>query len=130
MATRMNQNPERRRAPRTDERISLAITGTDGVVQTETKNISASGAYCTINKFIAPMTKLEMQFDLPDGNKRTTIRCSGVVVRVEPVISSADRGLYNVAIFFNGLSEQNRQSISRFVQQRLAKNIPGSSAKP
>ena len=125
MATRMN--PERRRSPRADERISLAITGIDGVIQIETKNISASGAYCTTKKFIPPMTKLAIQFELPDGLKRTTVRSSGVVVRVEPVVSSPDRGLYNMAIFFSDLPEQSRQSISHFVRQRLAKNVSGPS---
>lgn len=128
MATRMNPSPERRRAPRADERITLAITGADGVIQTETKNISASGAYCTTNKFIPPMTKLQVRFDLPDGSKRTTIHCLGVVVRVEPVISVPERGLYNIAIFFSELSERHRESISRFVQQRLTKNPSGFSA--
>jgi len=120
MAAGMTTGRERRQAPRAFERVALAITDASTVYQADTKNISASGAYCTLGKFIAPMTKLQLQFELPDHARRVTVRCSGVVVRVEPVVASAERGLYDTAIFFTEISERHRAAISRFVQQRLA----------
>ena len=111
---------ERRRAPRIDERVSLAITDGGAELATETHNLSASGVYCTLDRFITPMSKLQLRFELPDGARRTTIRCAGVVVRVEPVIAGAERARYNVAIFFTELSERNRSAISRFVRRRLS----------
>lgn len=116
MATRV----ERRRHLRTPERVSLDIQDAGTALSTETKNLSASGAYCTLNRFIAPMSKLQLRFELPHGARRVKIRCTGVIVRVEPVIANAERGSYNVAIFFTELSERDRSAISRFVRERLA----------
>ena len=120
MATRLMAGSERRRAPRVSERVPLALTGEGAGIHTESENLSAAGVYCTLNRFISPMTKLQVQLELPDGAKRVRVRCEGVVVRVEPVIDSAERGRYHVAVFFSDLAERDRAAISRFVAQRLA----------
>jgi len=124
MAARL-MSQERRRAPRTAERIAVSISDAASAFQAETKNLSASGAYCVIDRFIPPMTKLQLQFDLPDGTRHTSVRCSGVVVRVDPVVANAERGRYHIAIFFNDLAEKDRAAIGRFVGQRLAASRPG-----
>lgn len=116
----MMPTPERRRAPRVAERIPLAISDGGAAITAETKNLSASGAYCTLDRFIAPMTKLQLQLELPDGARRTTITCEGVVVRVDPVIDNPDRGAYHVAIYFTELRERDRSAITHFVRQRLS----------
>ncbi|MBI3083337.1 MAG: PilZ domain-containing protein [Candidatus Omnitrophica bacterium] len=115
---------ERRRAPRVPERVPLAITAAEAVVEAETKNLSASGVYCALERFIAPMTKLQLAFELPQGDRPARIECSGVVVRVEPIITSVDRARYNTAIFFTDLVERDRMAISQFVRRRLANNPP------
>jgi len=115
---------ERRRAPRAAERVPLAITGTEATVQAETKNLSAAGAYFTLDRFIAPMTKLQLQMELPSGtgdaSRGKTIRCAGVVVRVDPLVAHAERGGYHIAVFFTELSDRDRSAIARFVSQRLS----------
>jgi hypothetical protein len=111
---------ERRGASRVAQRISLGLTDRGLAVAAETKNLSATGAYCTVDQFIAPMTKLELDVELPDGSRRDRIRCTGVVVRVQPAIVSPERGRYEIAIFFSDLSERDRAAIERFVRQRLA----------
>ena len=118
MATRMTQ--ERRIAPRISERIQFAITEGNTVIQAETKNLSTSGAYCLIDKFIAPMTKLEVAFELPHKPHPVTVRSTGVVVRIEPVITANQQGLYFMAVFFSDLSTRDRESIAQFVRERLA----------
>ena len=112
---------ERRRHARTMAPASVTIRDGGSELVTETKNLSASGAYCTLKQFIAPMSKLQLDFQLPNGSRRIHVRCSGVVVRVEPVITEADRGHYHVAVFFTELSERDRSAIARFVRQRLSK---------
>jgi len=116
----MATSEERRRAPRLSERVAVAISDAGTELKTETKNLSASGAYCTLDRFIAPMSKLQLRFDLPNGSRRVVIQCAGVVVRIEPVIANTERGQYHVAIFFTELSERHRAAIGRFVRQRLA----------
>ena len=120
MATRLMAGQERRRDPRVDERVSVALTGEGKALQAESENLSAAGVYCTLDRFIPPMTKLQVQFELPDGARRVRVRCEGVVVRVEPIVANAERGRYHVAVFFQELTERNRAAISRFVSQRLA----------
>ena len=112
---------ERRRAPRISERVSVAIRqATAEEFRTETANLSTAGAYCTLNHSIAPMTRLRLELELPHGSRPVRVRCAGVVVRVEPVITNPERGRYQVAIFFTQMSERDRSAIARFVRQRLS----------
>ncbi len=120
MASRMKTIHERRRELRATEHVPLAITDAGAVLTTETKNLSASGAYCTLDRFIAPMSKLQLTFELPNGRRKTHIRCSGVVVRVEPTIANSERARYNIAVFFTELSDRDRTAIKRFVRERLS----------
>ena len=121
LVPRMAPKRERRREPRIDERIALAIRDASAELTTETKNLSASGAYCTLDRFIPPMSKLQLRFELPNvGARRTKISCTGVVVRVEPVITNLDRGHYHVAVLFMELSVRDRAAIARFIRQRLS----------
>ena len=115
---------ERRHSPRAAEQIAMMVTEDHAGLRAETKNLSASGAYCTLDRFIPPMTKLQLQFELPNGSRPLSIRCSAVVVRVAPLITSAQRGQYQVALFFSDLSDRQRSAITRFVHQRL--RIPAS----
>ena len=100
--------------------VGNAVRDADTELVGETRNISASGAYCTLDGFIAPMTKLEIRFELPNRTRPTPVRCSGVVVRVEPVVSHAGRGRYHIAVLFTDLKTQDRAAIERFVRQRLS----------
>ena len=118
MASGMTQ--ERRRAPRVPERIALGVTGIAEEVRAETANISTAGAYCTMDRFIPPMTKLQLQFELPHNARRVQVRCEGVVVRAEPVVENTEQGRYHVAIFFSDITDRDRAAIAAFVKDRLA----------
>ena len=111
---------ERRRAPRASERLLLAMTDGTSTFQAETQNLSISGAYCTLDRFLPPMTKLDVQFELPNGSPPMRVRCTGVVVRVEPVVANVERPRYHVAIFFTELSERGRAAIDQFVRDHLS----------
>ena len=110
---------ERREAPRLNTRIPLRLGGElSGVLLTKTHNISSSGAYCTVNRFLPPMSKLQVRLELPT-RPRTHMTCQGVVVRTEPPEMKPKRSTYRVAIFFNDLNVRDRLILMRFVQQRL-----------
>lgn len=111
---------ERRRVPRIAERVVLAITDAGTELTTESQNLSTAGVYCTLDRFLAPMSKVQMRFRLPRGSRSSRVRCAGVVVRIAPVIANPSRGRFNVAIFFTELSDRDRLAITRFVRQRLA----------
>jgi len=115
---------ERRRDPRVSNNVPLKLCHEDGDMVTETCNISRSGAYCRVNKYIEPMTKLQVHLLLPikkgDRNVTKKVSCEGVVVRVEPL----ERGLYNVAIFFNEIAQRDADQVAAYV----AGNIKDSTA--
>ena len=98
MAARVMQ-PERRKSPRLAESLALAVSQNGTAVHGETNNLSATGVYCTLKQFIAPMTKLKIEFELPQGTRHVRVRCTGIVVRVEPMI--ADAGSVTVAMTEN-----------------------------
>ena len=123
----MTTSQERRRAPRVHERIACSIGEGGRAIRSQTRNLSTAGAYCLIDEFIAPMTKLQLDLELPptgqpgeQHQRPVRIRCEGVVVRIEPVVESAEQGRYHMAVFFSQMSERDRAAIVRFVQARLA----------
>jgi len=118
---------ERRASPRAAERVTVAIAGAGDDLQADTHNISASGAYCTMDRFIPLMTKVSLRFTLPGGTngaRAAVVRCTGIVVRVEPAITKTERMQYRVGLFFTDLSSRHRAAIERFVRRRLAAIAP------
>ena len=115
-----HSSPERRRAPRLEHNVPLKLSSVDVEIVTETKNLSSSGAYCRVNKFIEPMTKLKIHLLLPvkKNNRMTTrkVSCQGIVVRSEAV---AGHDYFNTAIFFSDLSVKDSQSLKDFVDSML-----------
>ncbi len=128
---------ERRKGQRAAAHIPVRIAQENGDIVTEALNISRSGAYCRFNKRVELMTKLKIQILLPPprsqrspageepmvagslsaarkNQKRSkTIRCQGVVVRVDP---SAENGRFDVAIFFNEIAQRDVESINDYIR--------------
>ena len=113
---------ERRRAPRLKNNIPVKICQEGGDLVTETQNVSRSGAYCCVNQYIEPMTKLKIHLLLsfPKSGKSVTkkISCEGVVVRSEP---ASDDGKYHVAVFFSDISKKDAGRITDYVDTYLKK---------
>ena len=115
----MSDPKDRRQAPRASERVPLSITDGSVDLQVETKDLSASGVCCVATQFIPLMTKVTLRLEVPHGARRANIRCTGVIVRTEP-IGTPEAPRYNIAVFFTDLSDQDRGAISRFVRERLS----------
>lgn len=99
---------DRRLSPRIIKRVPLKVKVDSFDIVTETQNISSSGAYCQVDKYIAPMTKINIKVLLPVRHKNNRIvtkkmNCEGVVVRTEK--SLTQEGKFNIAVFFNGLKK-------------------------
>ena len=119
----MNQihsSSERRRDPRIIGNIPVKVCSDDCDIVTETKNLSRSGAYCRINKYLEPMTKLKIHLLLPfKRNEKVLtkkVSCQGVIVRTESV--PREEG-YNIAIFFNDILNKDADCISEFVNSTV-----------
>ncbi|MCP4346997.1 MAG: PilZ domain-containing protein [Desulfobacterales bacterium] len=109
---------EKRKYPRINKRLKFEVKNHDDfVVIAETINLSASGAYCMVNKPVSLMTSLRIVLPLIYGNKKREVEyaeCNGVVVRVEEV--SREACLYNIAIFFSEIDESERQKIVDYIK--------------
>jgi hypothetical protein len=108
---------ERRKHPRIESSLPVNIIANGYDFQTSTKNISCLGAYCKVSKYIPPFTKLAIGMELALGAEKTSIACSGVVVRTE---DEKDGG-FNIAIFFNDINNNQRKKLTQYINQFLPK---------
>lgn len=109
---------EKRLHPRIEQRLPLKIVANGYDFATTTHNLSCLGAYCCINKYIPPFTRVAIKLDLPIANNRRkscSIECNGVIVRTE----DGKSGGFNIAIFFNKIKDNQRNIISEYVNQFL-----------
>jgi len=110
---------EKRQHPRIDTQLPIGVAANGYDFITSTQNVSCLGAYCHIDKYVPPFTKVKIKLNLPimnDGTKEhCDVECNGVIVRTE----DEAQGGFNIAIFFNEIKDQPRQKISRYVSQFL-----------
>jgi hypothetical protein len=123
---------ERRKGQRVEANLKLEVTiprpdGGQEPVHMETLNISSSGIYFKSDHFIEPMTKLDMQLELPthrDAEGRAdefaTASCEGIVVRVLPETEGPDVDHYEVAVFFTQIDEDGMRHLSDHINMLLA----------
>jgi len=122
--SRNNRRSERRLHPRIDEKLPIDVEANGYDFITTTKNISCLGAYCHIEKYIPPFTKVHTKLSLPvsneTGKKDLRVECDGVVVRTE---DAPDKKGFNIAIFFNAINEAQRKRISQYISSILASKV-------
>lgn len=119
MTRRRYQGPDRRRAPRVKSRLPVIFTDGAEELAATTRDISESGAYCTLRRFVPPMTKLQIHFELPGRPHAARITCQGVVVRVDPPAPTPRPSRYHLAIFFNDMASSDRVRIARYIHHHL-----------
>ena len=121
-----NTKAERRQYPRIEQKLPVNVAADGYGFATETKNISCLGAYCHIDKYIPPFTKVAVKLTLPitlkAGPRVVFVECRGVIVRTEDETS----GGFNIAIFFNDIKDSQRHKISQYKNQFL----PEESSSP
>jgi hypothetical protein len=113
---------ERRKHPRVTQRVPIALSANGYDFTTTTQNISCVGAYCHIDKYVPPFTKVLVKMDLPSVASNFNVECRGVVVRTEDDRNSG----FNVAIFFNEMKDLERKKISRYISQLLSHGTSSS----
>ncbi len=97
--------------------VKIAVNGYD--FTTNTENISRTGTYCRINKYIPPFTKVSIKLILkgmgPKKEHAVSVECKGVVVRSD---DSPD-GSFNIAIFFNDIKESECKKLAQYLSHLL-----------
>ncbi|MEW6170075.1 MAG: PilZ domain-containing protein [Candidatus Omnitrophota bacterium] len=121
---------ERRIHKRIKKNIPLKIKSLDFDSVSETKNLSSSGLYCRIDKYIAPLTKVNMILLIPTSKQSLTakeqckkIECEGTVVRTELINDPAEGDFYNVAIFFSQIKKSDKSCIEKYVKKHLKESL-------
>jgi len=121
-STREETN-ERRKFPRIkDKGISVQLKGEGFGVITQSLDVSASGIYCKVTEAIPLMTRLEIVLALPSKRKSsvaTLLHIEGVVVREHPVVREGKIEHYDVAIFFNFLSQKDRERLIKYIDGKI-----------
>ncbi|MBD3246954.1 MAG: hypothetical protein GF333_08130 [Candidatus Omnitrophica bacterium] len=118
---------ERRKYPRVKKNLPLKISDDEYDILTETKNISGSGVYCSVNKPIPIMTKLNMVLLVPLKKNRNKgdvkkINCEGVVVRSEQMRDNGEHP-YRVGIYFNDIKEKDRKALVSYINTAVKAGI-------
>jgi hypothetical protein len=113
---------ERRKFPRVkDEGLSLKLKLDDFDSITHTMNISSSGVYCKLDKELPLMSRVKIMLMIPDLAEENTIKdleVNGIVVRQHPVTIDGIIKHYDIAIFFEDLSEKDKEIISGYIKRK------------
>lgn len=110
---------EKRLHPRLEHKLPIKVAVDGYGFASSTQNVSCLGTYCHIQKYMPPFTKVIVNLTLPimtDGGKRDcSLECKGVIVRTE----DEKGGGFNIAIFFNHITQEQRKAISQYINQFL-----------
>lgn len=111
---------ERRQHPRIEKQLPLELIANGYDFITTTQNVSCVGAYCHIDKYLPPFTKVAVKMDLPiiagGESKNCDVECKGVVVRSE----DDNKGGFNIALFFNEIANNQQKKVSQYLSQFLS----------
>ncbi len=117
--SKLTKAQERRLYPRLYQELPLNVVANGYDFVTSTQNVSCIGAYCHIEKYMPPFTRVMVKLALPVRIEQKTesvnVECRGVVVRTE----DSSTGGFNIAIFFNGINDSLRNKISQYLNQFL-----------
>ncbi len=120
---------ERREHPRLDHKLPVKVAANGYGFSTSTQNISCLGAYCKIEKYIPPFTRVSVKLTLPvatkEEKKNYTLDCEGVIVRTE----DKEKEGFNIAIFFNRINNSQRKVITEYINQFLPQGSSKSLAR-
>jgi len=115
---------ENRKHPRFILILSLELTNDDFRIETKTKNISCSGVYCEVDRYIPVQTKLNVNMKLMLNKNaykvQKTIHCPAKVVRIEPDVLKKDVN-YHVAIAFSRIKEEDKDFLIKYIRRKNLK---------
>ena len=108
---------ERRRSPRARAKLPVTIETTQGVINTETNDISTEGAFVRCLDPLSPDEPFKMVINIPHSDRRLLIDFEVVWVNVHgPDYTSTPRGM---GVQFTQISSGDRQFLHRVIMDRL-----------
>jgi PilZ domain len=124
---------ERRKSPRIPAKLAMQVAGQDdaSVLTTESINLSASGIQFGSRVFLSPLTKVALTLLLPPFGRRLRrermLRCEGIIVRCEETPTARQKPRYELACYFTGLEEVDRELIEQYVVWRSIRRLPSAA---
>ncbi len=113
----MMSNVEKRKHKRVESRLPLKLKEGDFDFITETKNVSCSGAYCEVTRYLPPLTKIDVMLVFPKGEGETeAVSCKGIVVRTDHMPLSNGTNHYCIAIYFSDINKSDMSKLNQFVE--------------
>lgn len=113
---------ERRRYPRIkDKDISVKLSGDGFSAITKSLDVSASGIYCKVKEHMPLMTRVQIVLSIPGKGPScppVNINTEGVVVREHPVKKDGKVDHYDIAIFFNVLTQKERAALVHYIDHK------------
>ncbi|MDR4510015.1 MAG: PilZ domain-containing protein [Candidatus Brocadiaceae bacterium] len=86
----------------------------------ETINVSCTGMFCQLDRYIPLHTEVEITLSLPSKNKHKNfeyISCHGKVVRVQLVLSEKNnKTLFNNGIFLHEIKMFEREILDAYIK--------------
>lgn len=112
---------ERRRAERVDAHLNLQVhlPLEDGPTTLQMLNVSSAGVYFRSRRYIEPMTKLAMEFEVPVGEGHLPVQCEGIIARVVPELPDESVEEYEVAVFFTTIESDSLENLEGYIASRL-----------
>lgn len=104
---------ERRQWTRAKAEWPLTVVLDDGRHEARVRDISRAGICFFIDRPIAEMTALQIEFELPVKGGMRRIAGTGAVVRCDRISVAVDH--YEVAVFLQEMSEPDRATIAEYV---------------
>jgi uncharacterized protein (TIGR02266 family) len=109
----MATDQERRRHPRVKAKWSVTLETAQGVINTETLDISLEGAFVRCLDPLQPEEPFKMVINIPNSDRRLAVDSEVVWVNVHgPDHSVTPRGM---GVQFTQLSNNDRQFLNRMI---------------
>ena len=122
------QGDERRAHPRAAVDWPVTIALQDGEHEARLRDVSKAGVCFYLDRRVPEMTMLRLELDVPapaatvasgdDGPDEVRISRNGVVVRCRALAPSLEH--YEVAVFLNDMTEEDRERLADFVSSAEA----------
>ena len=113
----MASHQERRRHPRAKAKWSVTLETVQGVINTETLDISLEGAFVRCLDPLKPEEPFKMVINIPNSDRRLAVDSEVVWVNVHgPDHSVTPRGM---GVQFTQLSSNDRQFLNRIIINRF-----------
>ncbi len=120
---------ERRRHPRAQGDFHIVVNAPAQKKKVLVRDISSSGVSCFLDFPIPEFTTVMVNLEIPETSGKSIdhkgLTCEGAIVRCRPAAEKKADSQYDVAIFFQNISDEGRRLIEDYVQKK--RTIAGPS---